>query len=88
MARADVPVPDIDADLIAQLERDSRPKRSGCTVAAALNALDDRTSATLTLLIARTDITHAALARAIDDRGHRMTGETIRRHRAGICTCE
>lgn len=78
-----------DTDLMAQLEKASHPKQKGCSLGAALDALDDTTRATFVAALARPDITHTAIARTVSDRsGCDIKAGTVSRHRNRECTCD
>jgi hypothetical protein len=72
-------------DIREQQNRAAPPK---CGVALALLALDDADAADLTAALADLSITGTVISRALDANGHRVSDQSVNRHRRGICGCD
>jgi hypothetical protein len=65
----------------------SRPRRTVCTVARVLAALDPKDRDVVTAALANEDITHSAIANVLQSAGHDLKQGTVSRHRRGGCSC-
>jgi hypothetical protein len=59
---------------------------SACTVAVILERLDIADHDALTDAL-HSQMTNAAIARALNAEDHRISSSTVQRHRAGDCQC-
>ena len=66
----------------------SRPRRSLCTVARVLNALEPKDRTVVEEALGNDDITHSAIAQVLQAEGHDLKQGTVSRHRRGACGCE
>ena len=73
------------AEALARTE----PRKLGptCSVAFILTRLDADDAATLAAALTDPCVPGSDLARALTAQGHRVTGNTIQRHRRRDCTC-
>ena len=72
------------ADALAEATRPHVPR---CTFGLLLEALNDADRAALVQYADRRDVSGANIAKALKAEGHHMGESTVRRHRAGDCTC-
>lgn len=57
----------------------------GCSVCKLLRQLPDDESKALDAALKNKDILGSALSRALANNGHKVSGGTLNRHRAGLC---
>lgn len=58
-----------------------------CTIAALLSTLDKADAKALSSALADPRVTGAAISRALVREGHRVSAETVMRHRNEECRC-
>ena len=63
----------------------STPSR--CGVHRVLAKLDDADRQALLAALANPDFTASAISTALRAEGHHLLGDSIRRHRRGVCSC-
>lgn len=66
-------------------EGDKGPK---CTLFALWAKLNPEETKDLAEALADLGISGVAIARALQKRGHKISGDTIQRHRRKVCNCE
>lgn len=62
-------------------------KPRGCNLGLVLQVLDDEDVVTVERWCDDAMITHASIARRLKKHGHRVSPESIRRHRKSECMC-
>lgn len=72
--------------LISEAEDHEHRQGGLCAVAGLRESLDDKGKAELAEALAA-PITGTALAKALQNRGHKVAPESIQRHRRGDCQC-
>ena len=65
-----------------------QPKARPCLVTRTIALLDEDEIPIINAALAREDISHLAIQRWLDKRGHRVTDTTVATHRTGRCSCE
>lgn len=74
--------------LLGAIEAAATPKGPVCSVKRLLERLDPADRKDLVAAMAREDIESTKIARVLQaERGERIAGGTIRRHRKGECSC-
>lgn len=63
------------------------PRRERCSIAVLLETFDADDARDLRLLLADPDVPATLIARALSNRGHKVQGQTVRRHRKRDCSC-
>jgi hypothetical protein len=58
-----------------------------CGIATAIEAQEGDDLAALLAALTNPCITAASISRALTASGHKVAGSTVRRHRAGECSC-
>lgn len=67
---------------------DYRPPRGpACTVAVILETADEEIVQLFTAALDNPHAPSTAIAKAIGDRGHRISAHVLQRHRRGECRC-
>lgn len=69
------------------IQKDQRPGVATCSVALLLRTLPKAEAADLRAAVADAAVTGAAISRALTAFGHRVTTNTVNRHRRGECGC-
>jgi 3-methyladenine DNA glycosylase Tag len=72
--------------LLDEAQQAMTTKGTTCTVTSLLQSLSPSEQAELTEALA-SSVQSSALSRALANRGHRIAGQTINRHRRGECQC-
>lgn len=68
---------------------DWRPRRGPvCTMKALLESVDDDTADLIRAAMTNPYAPSTMIARAITERGHRVSAHVVQRHRRGECRCE
>lgn len=73
--------------LLDEVAAEARGNGSVCAVAAVRAALTPVDATDLDAVVANPLVQGAAVARALTNRGHKISGGSIQRHRRGECTC-
>lgn len=73
--------------LLDEVAAEVRGNGSMCAVAAVRAALNPADATDLDAVIGNPLVHGAAVARALTNRGHKISGGSIQRHRRGDCTC-
>jgi hypothetical protein len=70
-------------------EQASQLKRAQCSLVTIYAALSPKDRRELEAAMARPPdvVTHAGIAKVLRAAGHRIDGQTISRHRRGLCSC-
>lgn len=63
------------------------PHGPACTVAVILRTADEETAELFTAALANAYAPSSAIAKAMTDRGHKISANVLQRHRRGDCRC-
>ena len=74
--------------LLAEM-RNAEDARRGprCSVTVVLESMNDEDAADLRAALGDPTITGSVIARILRNRGHRITEQSVTRHRRGACLC-
>lgn len=73
--------------LIDEVAELNRPHAQPCAVGALLDSLDAESREEYERVLENAAFNHSAIARAITNRGQRLSHKQVARHRKGECAC-
>lgn len=76
--------------LMDEISAHNAPQPRSCVIGSTLSELDAKDAADLEACLADPGITHAAIAKALSNRGFKVhpAGKQVARHRKGECECD